>query len=116
VTRGLLALVTFLAMSEASSEIVHQLIAEIGEAGIERMRRDPGLAAAVDQHSAAVRDVITASGDLPVPEVLLDYVHGFTDAAIERGWWPADENDEEVPDWETIRVIAVYALLRKVGY
>jgi len=69
-------------MSEASSEIVHQLIAEVGEAGVEEMRREPGLAAAVDQHSAAVRDVITTSGDEPVVDVLLDYVHGFTDAAV----------------------------------
>jgi Family of unknown function (DUF6401) len=112
VTWGFVALVTFLAMSEASSEILHQLITEIGDAGIERMRRDPGLAAAVDQHVAAVRDVLTASGNQPVPEVLLDYVHGFTDAAVERGWWPADDEY----DWETIRVIAVYALLRKAGY
>jgi hypothetical protein len=101
-------LVTFLAVSEASSEIVHQLIAEVGDAGIEEMRRAPGLAAAVDQHMAAVKDVIRASGDDPVAEVLIDYVHGFTDAAIERGWWPSDEFD-----WERIRVIAVYALLRK---
>jgi Family of unknown function (DUF6401) len=98
-------------MSEASSEIVHQLIAEVGEAGIEEMRRNPGLAAAVDQHSSAVRDLIIASGDEPVSEVLLDYVHGFTDAAVERGWWPTGEYD-----WETVRVIAVYALLRKAGY
>jgi hypothetical protein len=104
-------LVTFLAMSEASSEIVHQLIAEVGDAGIEEMRRAPGLAAAVDQHMAAVRDVIRASGDDPVTEVLLDYVHGFTDAAIERGWWPSDDEF----DWETIRITAVYALLRKTG-
>jgi hypothetical protein len=102
-------------MSEASSEIVHQLIAEIGDAGIARMRRDPGLAAAVDQHSAAVRDVITASGELPVSEVLLDYVHGFTDAAIERGWWPADDFDQVPLDWETVRVIAVYALMRRTS-
>ncbi|MDN3353101.1 DUF6401 family natural product biosynthesis protein [Actinomadura sp. DC4] len=97
-------------MSEASSEIVHQLIAEVGDAGIEEMRRAPGLAAAVDQHMAAVRDVIKASGDDPVAEVLLDYVHGFVDAAIERGWWPTGEFD-----WETTRVIAVHALLRKTG-
>jgi uncharacterized protein DUF6401 len=98
-------------MSEASSEIVHQLIAEVGEAGVEDMCRVPGLAAAVDQHSAAVRDVLAASGDEPVSENLFDYVHGFTDAAVERGWWPTGEYD-----WETVRVIAVYALLRKAGY
>jgi hypothetical protein len=97
-------------MSEASSEIVHQLIAEVGDAGIEEMRRAPGLAAAVDQHTAAVQDVIRASGDEPVTEVLLDYVHGFADAAIERGWWPTGEYD-----WETVRVVAVYSLLGKTA-
>jgi hypothetical protein len=98
-------------MSEASSEIVHQLIAEVGEAGLQQARRDVGLAAAVDQHSAAVRDVITASGDDPVREVLLDYLHGFTEGAVERGWWPIDGRY----DWETIRVVAVHALLREIG-
>jgi hypothetical protein len=94
-------------MSEASSELVLQLIAEIGDAGIAEMHRDPGLAAAVDQHTAAVRDVIQASGDEPVSEVLRDYVHGFADAAIERGWWP-----DGGFDWETVRVIAVCSLMR----
>jgi hypothetical protein len=89
-------------MSEVSSEIVRQLIVEIGEAGIAEMGRDSGLAAAVDQHAAAVRDVIAASGDELVPSVLLDYLHGFTDAAIERGWWPTGDFD-----WETVRVVAV---------
>ncbi|MCW2861899.1 MAG: hypothetical protein JWP48_3607 [Actinoallomurus sp.] len=101
-------MVTFLAMSEASSEIVRQLITEVGDAGIGKMSQTPGLAAAVDQHAAAVRDVITASGDEPVSEVLLDYLHGFTDAAVERGWWPTGDFD-----WETVRVIAVHSLLRE---
>jgi hypothetical protein len=83
-------------------------MAEVGDEGVARMRRTPGLAAAVDQHAAAVRDVITASGDEPVADVLLDYVRGFTEAAVERGWWPTGEFD-----WETVRVIAVYSLLRQ---
>jgi Family of unknown function (DUF6401) len=103
---GLWSLVTFRAMSEASSELVDQLITEVGDAGLAWMRRDPGLAAAVDQHVAAVRDVITASGGEPVSRVLLDYLHGFTDTALECGWWP-----EDGLDWMTVRVIAVYSLL-----
>jgi Family of unknown function (DUF6401) len=103
-------LVTFRAMSDASSELVLQLIAEIGDAGLAEMRRYPGLAAAVDQHTSAVRDVIRASGDEPVSEVLRDYVHGFADAAIERGWWP-----DGGFDWETVRVIAVYSLMHAAG-
>jgi hypothetical protein len=82
------------------------MIAEVGDAGIAEMSRDPGLAAAVEQHTMAVRDVIIASGDRPVPPVLFDYLHGFTDAAIERGWWPTGAFD-----WETVRVIAVYSLI-----
>jgi hypothetical protein len=89
--------------------MAQQLIAEIGDAGIAEMRRDPGLAAAVDQHAAAVRDVIKASGDEPVSWVFHDYLHGFVDAALERGWWP-----DGGYDWETVRVIAVYALIQRV--
>jgi hypothetical protein len=83
------------------------MLAKVGEAGVARMRDDPRLAAAVDQHAAAVRDIIAASGEEPTREVLADYLHGFADAALERGWWPEDDLD-----WETIRVIAVCFLSR----
>jgi uncharacterized protein DUF6401 len=94
-------------MSDVSSEIVRQLIAEAGQAGIEKASRDAGLAAAVDQHAASVRDVITASEDELTPQVLVDYLHGFIDTAFSRGWWPTGEFD-----WETIRVTAVCRLIR----
>lgn len=97
-------------MSDASSDLLLQLIAEIGETGIAEMHRDPGLAAAVDQHTAAVRDVIQTSGNQPLAEVLHDYVQGFAEAAIERGWWP-----DGGFDWETVRVIAVCSLIRAAG-
>jgi hypothetical protein len=97
-------------MSDVSSEIVRQLIAEAGEAGIVEAGRDAGLAAAVDQHAAAVRDVITASDDELTPHNLIDYLHGFTDTAVAGGWWPIGEFD-----WETIRVIAVCRLIREAG-
>jgi hypothetical protein len=97
-------------MADVSVEIVRQLMVEIGEAGIAEMDRDPGLAAAVDQHAAAVRDVIAGAGDALVPSVVLDYLHGFTDAAVERGWWPTGDSD-----WETVRVIAVCSILRRLA-
>jgi hypothetical protein len=99
-----------MAMSDVSSEIVRQLITEAGEAGIAEAGRDPGLASAVDQHAASVRDVIAMSDDELIPPVLIDYLHGFTDAAVERGWWPTGELD-----WETVRVIAVCRLIRERG-
>jgi Family of unknown function (DUF6401) len=91
-------------MSDASFP---QVISDVGEAGVTRMRDDPGLAAAVDQHAAAVRDIIAATDQEPTPAVLLDYLHGFADAALERGWWPTGDLD-----WETVRVIAVCFLSR----
>jgi hypothetical protein len=101
---------TFLAMPEdVSPELVRQMIDEVGEEGVAAMERIPGLAAAVDQHASAIRDVIAGSGEQLSPQVLRDYLEGFTDAAIERGWWPGDDFD-----WETVRVIAVCALIREL--
>src|SRR4051794_13520955 len=92
------------AMSDAS---LRQMIVDVGAAGVARMRDDPRLAAAVDQHAAAVRDIIAASGQEPTREAFTDYLHGFADAALERGWWPDGDLD-----WETVRLIAVCFLNR----
>jgi Family of unknown function (DUF6401) len=101
---------TFLAMpDDLSARVVRQMIDEVGEEGVTAMGRMPGLAADVDQHAAAIRDVIAASGEELTPRVLRDYLDGFTDAAIERGWWPGDGFD-----WETVRVIAVCSLIREL--
>jgi hypothetical protein len=97
-------------MADVSSEIVRQLIIDAGEACMAQASRVPALAAAVDQHAAAVRDVIAMSDDEPTPRVLIDYLDGFTEAALERGWWPMGD-----PDWETVRVTAVCRLLWDAG-
>lgn len=86
---------------------LREVIAKVGEAGIARMRNDPRLAAAVDQHAAAVRDILAATGEEATDEVLTDYLYGFADAAVERGWWPGGDLD-----WETVRIIAVCFLSR----
>jgi hypothetical protein len=95
---------------DLTPDVVRQMVTEVGKEGIARMNRDPGLAAAVDQHAAAVRDVIAASGNALTPRVLLDYLYKFTDAAIERGWWPGVSFD-----WETVRVVAVCSIVRELG-
>ncbi|WP_345366770.1 DUF6401 family natural product biosynthesis protein [Actinoallomurus liliacearum] len=97
-------------MSEdVAREVVRQMIGEVGEEGVAAMGRMPGLAAAVDQHAAAIRDIVAGSGQELTLRVLREYLEGFTDAAIERGWWP----DEEF-DWETIRVVAVCSLIQEL--
>src|ERR1700737_2226738 len=99
------SLLHFAGMSGDLSEMLRVLIQDIGEAGVAKMASDPSLAAAVDQHAAAIRDVITGSGGELHEAALLDYLHGFADTALEQGWWPGDEYD-----WQLVRVIAVCKL------
>ncbi|GAA0946408.1 DUF6401 family natural product biosynthesis protein [Actinocorallia libanotica] len=66
----------------------------------------PGLAAAADQHAAAVRDILEASG-LPVTRATLrDYLDGFLEALEEAGWQLGPRLD-----WHAQRVLAVQRLI-----
>lgn len=69
---------------------------------------EPGLVAAVDQHAAAVRDVV--HGHRSLREALSDYVLGFTDALHEIGWFA-----HEGYDFATLRLIAVCHFMREYG-
>jgi hypothetical protein len=94
---------------DVARELVRQMIDEVGEEGVAAMGRLPGLAAAVDQHAAAIRDLVEGSGRELTPPLLREYLDEFTDAAIERGWWP-----DETFDFETVRVIAICSLIREL--
>ncbi|WP_344457791.1 DUF6401 family natural product biosynthesis protein [Actinocorallia aurantiaca] len=66
----------------------------------------PGLAAATDQHAAAVRDIIEASG-LPVTrDTLQGYLDGFLEALEETGWHLGSRLD-----WHAQRMLAVQRLM-----
>jgi hypothetical protein len=69
---------------------------------------EPGLVAAVDQHSAAVRDAVHGHDSLH--EALTDYVLGFTDALRELGW-----RAHEGYDFATLRLTAVCHFMRAYG-
>ncbi|MEU5875980.1 DUF6401 family natural product biosynthesis protein [Spirillospora sp. NPDC047279] len=88
------------------SEELGLLVRDIGDAGVAEMSGTPGLAAAVDQHVAAVRDDIGAHR--PHPDVLMDYLHGFAEDAFRRGWWPGSTRD-----WEFVRIVAVCWMMRE---
>lgn len=75
--------------------------ARIAEA---EMRRTPGLVAVIDQHAAAVRDMLATDVRGLHHSALLDYLRGFLDGAAERGWTPARAEPHE---WETVRLYAV---------
>ena len=77
---------------------------------------EPGLVAAVDQHSAAIRDAVyehsytRSDGQTSLREALTDYVLGFTDALREMGW-----HTHEGYDFATLRLTAVCVFMREYG-
>jgi hypothetical protein len=66
---------------------------------------EPGLQAAVDQHAAAVRDILGLTAGRAGPVELAAYARGVLDAADEQGW-----RRPAVPDWVTIRILAAVSL------
>jgi hypothetical protein len=77
----------------------------------------PGLLAAIDQHSAAVRDIVTlgVDGSAAVAGVVLlaGYASGLVDQAKELGWRFTSPADWTTADWFTARLLAVCALAKR---
>ena len=78
----------------------------------------PGLLAAIDQHSAAVRDILAfgveGSAAVAGAVLLAGYASGLVDEARERGWRFAAPADWAAPDWFTARLLGVCALARRL--
>ncbi|NKQ55810.1 hypothetical protein HFP15_23315 [Amycolatopsis sp. K13G38] len=78
----------------------------------------PGLTAAIDQHSAAVRDIVTmgVEGSAAVAGVVLlaGYARGLVDAAKESGWRLTSPADWTQADWFTARLLAVCSLAKRI--
>lgn len=96
---------------------LRQLHDQFGAAGLVTASTIPGLAAAIDQHSAAVRDILAAGveGSAAVTGVVLlaGYARGLLDQAREQGWQPrvpADPEGWTRADWLTSRLLGVCAL------
>ncbi|MGH3520137.1 MAG: DUF6401 family natural product biosynthesis protein [Haloechinothrix sp.] len=72
----------------------------------------PALLAAVDQHAAAVRDILLLSGGQVGPIELAGYARGVQDVATENGWrrpWLGD-GETVAHDWVSLRLAAVCLL------
>jgi hypothetical protein len=72
----------------------------------------PGLLAVIDQHAAAVRDIldvgVPGSAAVARPVLLAGYARGLLDQAREQGWHPApDPGAHPGVDWLTARLWAV---------
>lgn len=64
----------------------------------------PGLLAEVDQHAAAVRDILILGNGSLGPVELAGYASGVEDVARERGWRPGGH------DWVSHRLAGVCLL------
>jgi len=82
---------------------LRRLASQVARAGQAAMARRPGLVAAVDQHMAAVRDMLATDERGVHHSAVLDYLRGFLEGARERGWYPAVGVFDE---WEDIRLLA----------
>jgi uncharacterized protein DUF6401 len=87
------------------------LLAErlLGRAGLTLSGLAPGLLAVVDQHAAAVRDILTLGGSRLGVVELAEYARGIQDAAADSGWRLPD-GSSWMSDWVVQRLIAVCLL------
>lgn len=69
----------------------------------------PGLCASTDQHAAAVRDILTASGLEPTRETFQEYLEGFLSGCEETGWTLGPRLD-----WHAQRMLAVQRMIEAV--
>ncbi|MEV5298245.1 DUF6401 family natural product biosynthesis protein [Amycolatopsis methanolica] len=100
-----------------SRRTLNHLHSQLGAAGlVAAVATAPGLAAVVDQHAAAVRDILAAGveGSAAVAGVVLlaGYARGLLDHAREAGWrLTVPQGPESGPmDWLTVRLLAVCTL------
>lgn len=101
--------------------MLERLHEQIGAAGLVAAAAVPGLAAVVDQHAAAVRDILTVGAGSGVAVagavVLAGYAQGVLDHLRERGHpvrVPRDVAGWRHADWASVRLVAVCALARSV--
>jgi hypothetical protein len=99
-----------------------RLNTQLGAAGLLAAASAPGLAAVVDQHAAAVRDILTLSvesGAAAAGVVLLaGYAQGVQDHLRDRGQQlavPADTAGWQQASWYHVRLVAVCALARNLS-
>lgn len=89
---------------------------ELGTAGLAAAAALPGLAAAIDQHAAAVHDATTigleASAAVAGLLLLAGYAHGVLTEARAHGWHPpaAGPRGWSRADWTSVRLAAICAL------
>lgn len=107
-------------LERSARRLLDKLNDQVG-AGLVAAAAVPGLAAVVDQHAAAVRDILTvgieASAAVAGSVLLAGYAQGVLDHVRERGGQlrvPTDTAGWAKADWFSMRLVAVCALARSV--
>lgn len=89
----------------------------IGAPGMAAAAAVPGLLAEVDQHAAAVRDILTVGVSGPAKGVVLlaGYARGLLDQARDMGWSFGEppRSGWSGIDWVTVRLMAVCDLANR---
>jgi hypothetical protein len=87
-------------------------------AGAVALAATPALVAAVDQHAAAVRDILAhgveGSALVAGAVLLASYARGVLEHAQQHGWTPPAEPDAwRHADWTSVRLLAVWHLANR---
>ncbi|MFC4855702.1 DUF6401 family natural product biosynthesis protein [Actinophytocola glycyrrhizae] len=108
-------------LERSARRALDRLNEQLGTAGLVAVATVPGLAAVVDQHAAAVRDILTTgveSGAAVAGTVLLaGYAQGIQDHLRERGMaLPilGDATEWSTASWFHVRLLAVCSLARNM--
>jgi hypothetical protein len=106
-------------LERSARRVLDQLHEQVGSAGLLAAARAPGLAAVVDQHAAAIRDILRVGVDSSTgvegTVLLAGYAQGVQDHVRERGWQlavPSDTAGWLRASWYHVRLVAVCALAR----
>ncbi len=103
-------------LERSAHRLLDRLRDQVGR-GLVAAANAPGLAAMVDQHAAAVRDILSigveSGAGVPKPVLLAGYAQGVLDHVRERGEQlrvPTDASGWSRADWICMRLVAVCAL------
>jgi hypothetical protein len=101
----------------AARASLSDLADRVGAPGTAAAARLPGLLAALDQHGAALRDLLSEDGRGPSLISLAGYAEGLRDMAGDLGWQlPRPEQvDWAQAPWLLLRLVAVCQLSAQAG-
>ncbi|TDO68693.1 hypothetical protein EV651_102616 [Kribbella sp. VKM Ac-2571] len=102
----------------AAREKLSKLADTLATAGLTAGLAIPAVGAQIDQHAAAVRDIlafgVTGAGVVAGVVLLAGYADGVLDEAADAGWSLPEQVDWTRADWTALRLAAVAGLATPV--